>query len=162
MQAAHKLGIKSNATMLYGHIETPEERIDHLIKLRGLQDKTGGFMTFIPLAFHPKNTQLTHLPPTTGFLDLKALAISRLMLDNFPHIKAFWIMLGLKLAQLSLSFGVDDLDGTVIEEKITHAAGAQTAQGISRQGLIQMIKEAGCIPIERDTVYNLIPKTSSS
>lgn len=162
MQAAHKLGIKSNATMLYGHIETPEERVDHLIKLRGLQDKTGGFMTFIPLAFHPKNTQLTQLPPTTGFLDLKTLAISRLMLDNFPHIKAFWIMLGLKLAQLSLSFGVDDLDGTVMEEKITHAAGAQTAQGISRQELIQMIKEAGCIPIERDTVYNLIPKTSSS
>ena len=161
MQAAHHLGIKSNATMLYGHIETPEERIDHLMKLRELQDKTQGFMTFIPLAFHPQNTQLAHLPPTTGFLDLKTLAISRLMLDNFPHIKAFWIMLGLKLAQLSLSFGVDDLDGTVIEEKITHAAGAQTAQGVSQQELIQVIEEAGRIPVERDTVYNLIPKTSS-
>jgi aminodeoxyfutalosine synthase len=156
MEIAHQLGIKSNATMLYGHIETPEEQIDHLIKLRELQDKTQGFMSFIPLAFHPHNTQLAHMVTTTGFKDLKTLAISRLMLDNFPHIKAFWIMLGLKLAQLCLSFGVDDIDGTVMEEKITHAAGAQTAQGISRQELIQLIEEAGRIPVERDTVYNIL------
>jgi len=156
METAHRLGLKSNATMLYGHIETPEEQLDHLIRLRELQDRTHGFMSFIPLAFHPRHTQLDHLPGTTGFKDLKILAISRLMLDNFPHIKAFWIMLGLKLAQLSLSFGVDDLDGTVMEEKITHAAGAQTAEGVSRQELIYLIREAGRVPVERDTIYNQI------
>ncbi|ADL12053.1 aminofutalosine synthase MqnE [Acetohalobium arabaticum] len=156
METAHNLGIKTNATMLYGHVETPEERIDHLIKLRELQDKTEGFLTFIPLAFHPENTELNYLSATTGYDDLKVLAIARLMLDNFAHIKAFWIMLGTKLAQISLSFGVDDLDGTVVEEKITHDAGAQTKQGLTEAEIVNMIKEAGRIPVERDTVYNRV------
>jgi aminodeoxyfutalosine synthase len=156
METAHNLGIRTNATMLYGHIETAEERIDHLIRLRELQDKTGGFLTFIPLAFHPENTELDYISPTTGYDDLKVLAISRLMLDNFDHIKAFWIMLGTKLAQVSLNFGVDDLDGTVVEEKITHAAGAQTKQGLTKSEILNMIRKAGRIPVERDTVYNKV------
>ena len=156
MKSAHEVGIKSNATMLYGHIETVEERVEHLIALRELQDKTGGFQSFIPLAFHPKNTKLETLSSTTGFEDLKTLAVSRLMLDNFPHIKAFWIMIGTKLAQISLSFGVDDIDGTVMEEKITHSAGASTAEYISRNNLIRLIREAGREPVERDTLYNKI------
>lgn len=156
MEIAHGLDIRTNATMLYGHIETPEERIDHLIKLRELQDETGGFLTFIPLAFHPENTELEHISSTTGYDDLKVLAISRLMLDNFDHIKAFWIMLGTKLAQVSLNFGVDDLDGTVVEEKITHAAGAQTAQELTKSQIINMIEKAGRIPVERDTLYNKV------
>jgi len=156
MRIAHELGIKSNATMLYGHIETVEERVEHLIALRELQDKTGGFQSFIPLAFHPKNTKLDSMSNTTGLEDLKALAISRLMLDNFPHIKAFWIMIGTKLAQVSLSFGADDIDGTVMEEKITHSAGALTGEYISKDNLIRLIKEAGREPVERDTVYNKV------
>ena len=156
MRIAHELGINSNATMLYGHIETIEERVDHLIALRKMQDRTGGFLSFIPLAFHPKNTELDSLPDTTGLEDLKAIAVSRLMLDNFPHIKAFWIMIGTKLAQVSLSFGSDDLDGTVIEEKITHSAGASTEEYISKSDLIRLIKEAGREPVERDTVYNKV------
>ncbi len=156
METAHSLGLKTNATMLYGHIETLEERLDHLIKLRSLQDKTGGFQSFIPLPFHPHNTELSHLKRTTGYEDLKMIALSRLLLDNIPHIKAFWIMLGIPLAQLSLHFGADDLDGTVVEEKITHAAGAQTEQGISREDLIKLILEAGYVPVERDTLYNII------
>jgi len=153
-RTAHQIGMRSNATMLYGHIETVEERIDHLIKLRELQDETGGFMSFIPLAFHPKNTELDSISKTTGNLDLRVLAIARLMLDNFPHIKAFWIMVGPKLAQISLSFGVDDIDGTVVEEKITHSAGAETEQSLTKNELVRMIKEAGRIPVERDTLYN--------
>ncbi|MBI3582585.1 MAG: aminofutalosine synthase MqnE [Nitrospinae bacterium] len=153
-KTAHQIGMRSNATMLYGHIETVEERVDHLIKLRELQDETGGFMSFIPLAFHPKNTELDSISKTTGNLDLRILAIARLMLDNFPHIKAFWIMVGPKLAQISLSFGVDDIDGTVVEEKITHSAGAETEQSLTKNELVRMIKEAGRIPIERDTLYN--------
>ena len=162
-KTAHQIGMRSNATMLYGHIETVEERVDHLIKLRGLQDETNGFMSFIPLAFHPKNTELDSISlspsgvigeKTTGNLDLRVLAIARLMLDNFPHIKAFWIMVGPKLAQISLSFGVDDIDGTVVEEKITHSAGAETEQSLTKNELIRMIKEAGRIPVERDTLYN--------
>ena len=162
-KTAHQIGMRSNATMLYGHIETVEERIDHLIKLRELQDETNGFMSFIPLAFHPKNTELDSISlspsgvigeKTTGNLDLRVLAIARLMLDNFPHIKAFWIMVGPKLAQISLSFGVDDIDGTVVEEKITHSAGAETEQSLTKNELIRMIKEAGRIPVERDTLYN--------
>lgn len=156
MRTAHRLGIKSNATMLYGHIETPEERVDHLLQLRALQDESGGFQSFIPLAFHPQNTRLSHLPGPTGQDDLKVLAVARLLLDNFPHIKAFWIMLGLKIAQLSLSFGVDDLDGTVVEEKITHAAGARTAERVAKTELVRLIREAGRTPVERDTVYNVI------
>jgi len=155
-QIAHRLGIKTNATMLYGHLETIEERVDHLVRLREAQDDTGGFVTFIPLAFHPQNTHLPDLPPTTGFDDLKNLAVARLMLDNFPHIKAFWIMIGPKLAQLSLAFGADDIDGTVIEERITHMAGAQTPMGLTRPQLLRLIQEAGCEAVERDTLYNVI------
>ncbi|MBO8167726.1 MAG: aminofutalosine synthase MqnE [Thermoanaerobacteraceae bacterium] len=158
METAHNMGLRTNATMLYGHIETIEERVDHLLRLRELQDKTGGFQSFIPLAFHPKNTRLEqpNATRTTGFEDLKVLAVSRLLLDNFDHIKAFWIMIGPKLAQVSLSFGVDDIDGTVIEEKITHAAGADTAQALSKDELVTMIKAAGRQPVERDTLYNVI------
>ena len=156
-QTAHRSGLNTNATMLYGHLETLEERVDHLIHLREAQDETGGFLTFIPLAFHPKHTQLKDLGETTGFDDLKNLAVARLMLDNFPHIKAFWVMIGPKLAQLSLAFGADDIDGTVMEERITHMAGAQTPQGLSRPQLLHMIREAGCEPVERDTLYNVIP-----
>lgn len=158
MEQAHLAGLKTNATMLYGHVETIEERIDHMIRLRELQDRTGGFQSFIPLAFHNKNTALEGevKTRTTGYEDLKVLAVSRLMLDNFDHIKAFWIMLGPKLAQISLAFGVDDIDGTVIEEKITHAAGASTGQSLTRERLINMIKAAGRTPVERDTLYNII------
>ena len=153
MRQAHRLGIHSNATMLYGHLESYEERVQHLIQLRQLQEDTGGFLAFIPLAFHPKNTKLDGLNYTTAMDDLKTLAISRLMLDNFPHIKAFWIMLGEALAQVSLSFGVDDIDGTVIEEKITHSAGAHTAEELTRNQLLRLIRQAGRQPVERDTLY---------
>ena len=156
MRTAHTLGLKSNATMLYGHVETLEERIDHLLALRALQDETGGFQSFIPLPFHPQNTQLPDFKKPTAFENLKMLSISRLVLDNFPHVKAFWIMLGLKVAQLSLLFGVDDLDGTVVEEKITHAAGADTDQSISQEELLAFIASTGRIPVERDTLYNMI------
>ncbi|MEW6275710.1 MAG: aminofutalosine synthase MqnE [Bacillota bacterium] len=161
-ETAHRLGIRTNATMLYGHVETVEERVEHLLKLRELQDRTKGFLAFIPLAFHPQNTRLEHsVPgPTTGYEDLKVLAISRLLLDNFDHVKAFWIMIGPKLAQVSLSFGVDDLDGTVVEEKIAHDAGAQTEQAISRGELVAMIRAAGRVPAERDTLYNVIREGS--
>lgn len=155
MREAHSLGLRSNATMLYGHIETGEELINHMLSLRRLQDETKGFMSFIPLAFHPKNTQLSELSSTTGFYDLKMLAIGRLMLDNFDHIKAFWIMLGTKLAQVSLSFGVDDIDGTVSEEKITHSAGADTPESLTVSELVKLIKEAGRDPIERNTLYEI-------
>ncbi len=156
MRTAHRLGLKSNATILYGHVETLEERIDHLLSLRALQDETDGFQTFIPLPFHPRNTQLSDLRKPTAFENLKMLAISRLMLDNFPHIKAYWIMIGLKLAQLSLFFGVDDLDGTVVEEKITHAAGAETGQSVSRKELLESILATSRVPAERDTLYTVL------
>lgn len=158
MRDAHALGLRSNATMLYGHVETPEDRISHLMKLRELQDETGGFLAFIPLAFHPKNTELSNSSGTTAMLDLKVISISRLMLDNFDHIKAYWIMLGIKLSQVSLSFGVDDIDGTVQEEKITHAAGAETPEALSVREIIKLIKEAGREPVERDTLYNPIKR----
>ncbi|MBI2875236.1 MAG: aminofutalosine synthase MqnE, partial [Firmicutes bacterium] len=125
-------------------------------KLRALQDETGGFQTFIPLAFHPTNTRLEELPATSGYDDLRVPAAARLLLDNFDHIKAFWIMIGLKMAQISLSFGVDDLDGTVREERITHAAGASTGQYTPPEEFIQMIREAGRVPVERDTLYNIV------
>lgn len=155
-KTAHSLGIRSNATMLYGHIETIEERIEHLMMLRDAQDETGGFLTFIPLAFHPKNTELSQLSKTTGIDDLRNIAVSRCFLDNFDHIKAYWVMIGTKLAQIALSFGADDIDGTVKEEIITHMAGAETEQALSRNQLVRIIKEAGRIPIERDTLYNVI------
>ena len=152
-ETAHNLGLKSNATMLYGHLETVEERADHLVRLRELQDRTNGFVTFIPLAFHPENTVLEFLKTTPGQLDLRALAVSRLMLDNFPHIKAFWIMITPKIAQLAQSFGADDMDGTVVEEKIIHAAGAATDQIFHQDQIIHMINEAGRKAVERDTLY---------
>ncbi len=154
MRIAHRLGLRSNATMLYGHIENNEDRINHLLKLRELQDETGGFLSFIPLAFHPENTDLENIFNTAGILDLKMLAIGRLMLDNFDHIKAFWIMLGIKISQISLSFGVDDIDGTVAEEKITHSAGAETPEALTVDNIVSLIEETGREPVERDTLYN--------
>ena len=159
---AHKLGFKSNATMLYGHIENDEDRVDHLLKLRSLQDETGGFQTFIPLAFHPENTPLDHLPVTTGLTDIRQIAVSRLLLDNFPHIKAYWQMMTPKIAQIALRFGADDLDGTVIEEKIYHDAGATTPQGMTRKELCRLITEAGRVPMERDTLYHAVTRTEDS
>jgi aminodeoxyfutalosine synthase len=151
---AHTLGLRSNATMLYGHIEEPRHRIDHLCRLRELQDETGGFQTFIPLAFHPDNTGLSHIQKPSGLTDLKVMAISRLMLDNFPHIKAYWIMLGIKTAQVALSFGADDIDGTVVHEKIYHDAGSDSPQELTVAELRRLIEEAGRIPVERDTLYH--------
>lgn len=149
---AHKLGIRTNATMLYGHIESYRDRVDHLIRLRALQDETGGFLAFIPLPYHPVNTE-TGGSFTSGIDDLKTIAISRLILDNFDHIKAYWIMLGEKIAQLSILFGADDIDGTVIEEKITHSAGAMTEEGLTIEELREIIIKTGKTPIERDALY---------
>jgi aminodeoxyfutalosine synthase len=160
-QTAHRLGMNTNATMLYGHMESLEERVDHILKLRAAQDETGGFLAFIPLAFHPQNTALDHLQGPSAIDDLKTLAVSRLLLDNLPHIKAFWIMLGPKMAQLSLCFGVDDVDGTVMEERITHMAGAQTPQGLTRAQLEGLIREAGCVPVERDTLYRQMAEAAA-
>lgn len=151
---AHELGLRSNATMLYGHIEEPRHRIDHLCQLRTLQDETQGFQTFIPLAFHPENTGLSHLPKPGGLMDLRTMALSRLMLDNFPHLKAYWVMLGIKTAQVALSFGADDLDGTVVHEKIYHDAGSDTPQELTVAEIRRLIEEAGRIPVERDTLYH--------
>ncbi len=159
---AHQLGLKSNATMLYGHIENDDDRVDHLLCLRALQDETHGFQTFIPLAFHPDNTALRHLPKTTGMLDIKQIAVGRLVLDNFAHIKAYWQMLTPKIAQIALRFGADDLDGTVIEEKIYHDAGATTPQGMRRQELVRLIREAGREPCERDTLYRPVTRTETT
>jgi aminodeoxyfutalosine synthase len=151
---AHQLGLRSNATMLYGHIEEPRHRIDHLIRLRELQDETGGFQTFIPLAFHPDNTGLSHIQKPSVLTDLKTMAISRLMLDNFPNIKAYWIMLGIQTAQVALSFGADDIDGTVVHEKIYHDAGSDSPEELTVAQIRRLIKEAGRIPVERDTLYH--------
>src|SRR5262245_61005216 len=156
MREAHRQGIPTNATMLYGHIESVEDRVDHLLRLRALQDETGGFVTYIPLAFQPWEAPAMKLPETTGFEDLKAIAVRRLLLDNFPHIKSYWIMIGPRLAQVGLSFGADDLDGTVTEEKIAHDAGAQTAQSMTVYELCRLIREAGRRPVERDTVFNVV------
>ncbi len=150
---AHSLGLRTNATMLYGHIEQPWHRVDHLCRLRDLQDETHGFQTFIPLAFHPENTGLDHIPKPSGLTDLQVVALSRIMLDNFDHIKAYWIMLGEKTAQTALSFGADDLDGTVVHELIYHDAGAKTPEGLTVPQLHQLIREAGRVPVERDTLY---------
>src|SRR5947199_5369988 len=153
---AHQLGLRSNATMLYGHIEKPEHRVDHLIRLRELQDETGGFQTFIPLAFHPDNTRLSHIQKPSGITDLRVMAVSRLMLDNFPHIKAYWVMLSLQIAQTALSFGADDIDGTVVHEKIYHDAGSDSPQELSVAEIRRLIAEAGRDPVERDTLYHEI------
>ncbi|MEI7920843.1 MAG: aminofutalosine synthase MqnE [Planctomycetota bacterium] len=155
---AHKLGLKSNCTMLYGHIEKPLHRIDHMIRLRELQDETGGFQTFIPLAFHPDNSRMDEIPKASGFMDLKTMAISRLMLDNIPHIKAYWVMLGMKTAQVALSFGADDIDGTVVHEKIYHEAGSDSPQEMCVADLERLIIEAGRVPVERDTLYHRIER----
>src|SRR3954471_18313542 len=155
-RVAHQLGLRSNVTMLYGHIETAEERIDHMERARALQDETGGFQAFIPLAFHPDNNQMRKLPPPTGTDTLRVHAVSRLMLDNIPHIKAFWIATSLELAQTSLWFGVDDLDGTVQEEKIYHMAGSATPEGMTTAGLTRLVRAAGREPLERDTLYNIV------
>src|ERR1700681_4933472 len=154
---AHQLGLRSNATMLYGHIEKTRHRIDHLLRLRELQDETGGFQTFIPLAFHPDHTPLgetERLRKPSVLMDLRTMAVSRLMLDNFPHIKAYWIMLGIKTAQLALSYGADDIDGTVVHEKIYHDAGSDTPQEMTVVELRRLIEEAGRVPVERDTLYH--------
>ncbi len=156
----HELGGRSNATMLYGHIEKPEHRIDHLLRLRGLQDETGGFQTFIPLAFHPTNNPLgKDIPKPSGMTDLKMMAIARLMLDNFPHIKAYWQMLGIKIAQVAQSYGADDIDGTVVHETIYHAAGSDSPQALSVADLRRLIEEAGRVPVERDTLYHEVVRS---
>jgi aminodeoxyfutalosine synthase len=156
---AHQAGLHSNATMLYGHVETEEERVDHLIQLRELQDETRGFVAFIPLAFHPDNTALSHIPKTTGYLDLRNIAVSRLLLDNFDHIKAYWIMLTPSIAQIAQRFGANDLDGTVVEEKIYHDAGAKTSEFTPRAELERLIRAAGREPVERDTLYNRVDRS---
>lgn len=153
---AHKLGLHSTTTMLYGHIESYEDRIDHMLKIRDAQDETGGFTCFIPLAYQPENNDLPVYEHTTGIDDLKTIAISRLLLDNISHIKAYWVMVGEKIAQVALNFGADDIDGTVMEEKIAHFAGAKSPTSQAKEKLVRLIKEAGKIPVERDTLYNPI------
>lgn len=161
-RTAHQMGIRSNCTMLYGHIEQPFHRIDHLIRLRDLQDETGGFQTFIPLAFHPENTGLSHIPKPTALMDLRTMAISRLMLDNIAHIKAYWIMLGIGTAQTALSYGADDLDGTVRHELIYHDAGATTPELLTVDRIEHLIREAGREPVERDTLYRRVVRDSEN
>lgn len=155
MRCAHEIGLRTNATMLYGHVENYRHRVQHMELLRRTQDDTGGFQAFIPLAFHPKNTEIEK-ENTTGLDDLKTLSVARIYLDNFDHIKAFWIMLGEKIAQLSLLFGVDDIDGTVVEEKITHAAGAKTSEELTVSEIVTLIRQTGRVPVQRDTLYNVI------
>jgi aminodeoxyfutalosine synthase len=150
------MGLKTNCTMLYGHIENAYHRIDHLMRLRELQDLSGGFQTFIPLAFHPENTGLSHIKKPSALMDLRTMAISRLMLDNIPHIKAYWIMLGIGTAQTALAYGADDLDGTVRHELIYHDAGATTPEVLSVEDIQRLITEAGREPVERDTLYRRI------
>jgi aminodeoxyfutalosine synthase len=157
-RTAHEMGLRTNCTMLYGHIENAYHRIDHLIRLRELQDETGGFQTFIPLAFHPDNTGLSHIKKPSALMDLRTMAISRLMLDNIPHIKAYWIMLGIGTAQMALSYGADDLDGTVRHELIYHDAGATTPELLSVECIRRLIEEAGREPVERDTLYRRIER----
>lgn len=153
VRVVHAAGLKSNATMLFGHIETTDERLEHMDQIRRLQDETGGFMQFIPLVFHPDNTPLQRLGKTTGLDALRTIAVARLMLDNVPHIKAYWIMVGLKIAQIALHYGADDIDGTVVEEHITHDAGATTPQGLTTERLASLIRETGREPVLRDTLY---------
>lgn len=157
-RTAHQMGIRSNCTMLYGHVERTEHKVDHLLRLRALQDETGGFNAFIPLAYHPENNYLGLRYHTTGLDDLRHVAAARLVLDNIPHVKAYWVMVTPKLAQVALSFGADDLDGTVVEETIYHMAGARTEQSLSRGELERIVKEAGFVPVERDTLYNPIAR----
>ena len=157
-RTAHQIGLHTNATMLYGHIDKAHHRVDHLVRLRELQDETGGFQTFIPLAFHPDNSRMDEIPKPSGVMDLKTMAISRLMLDNFPHIKAYWVMLGIKTAQVALAFGADDIDGTIVHETIYHEAGAETPQEMSVVEIRRLIAEAGREPVERDTLYHRVTR----
>ena len=152
-KAVHRAGLHTNATMLFGHIETTDERLDHMLAIRDIQDETGGFLQFIPLLFHPEHTPLERLGKTTGADALRTIAVARLMLDNVPHIKAYWVMLGMKIAQLALHYGADDIDGTVEEEHITHDAGGTTPQGLTTAQLAALIREAGRQPVLRDTLY---------
>jgi len=161
-RTAHRMGIRSNCTMLYGHVEKVEHKVDHLQRLRDLQDETGGFNAFIPLAYHPENNYMGLTYHTTGSDDLRHLAVSRLFLDNIDHIKAYWIMISPKLAQVALSFGADDIDGTVVEETIYHMAGANTEQHMSRGELERIVREAGYVPVQRDTLYNAIEAGSGA
>ena len=153
---AHRLGLKTNATMLYGHVESYDDRVDHLLRLREAQDETGGFQAFIPLAFQPKNSALSHLPATTGVDDLKTMAVARLLLDNFDHIKAYWVMTGLKLAQVALFFGANDMDGTVVEEVISLMSEAGHGQVVAKAELVRVIRDAGRTPVERDALYRVV------
>ena len=155
-RTAHRLGIRSNVTMLYGHIETLRERVEHMLQARTLQHETGGFQAFIPLAFHPDNNQMQKLPAPTATDTLRVHAVARLMLDNIPHVKAFWIATGVEVAQTALWFGVDDLDGTVQEERIYHMAGASTPEAMTPDEIGGLIVEAGRQPVERDTFYNVV------
>jgi aminodeoxyfutalosine synthase len=161
-RTAHEIGLRSNATMLYGHVETEEERVEHLLALRDLQDETHGFVALVPLAFHPANTGFSHLPPPSAYLDLKTIAVSRLLLDNFEHIKAYWVMMTPSIAQIALRFGADDIDGTVVEEKVYHDAGATTAEFTPRAELERLIREAGRVPVERDSLYRPIDRSKTS
>jgi len=161
-RVAHQLGLRTNCTMLYGHLENDEDRADHLARLRELQDETHGFVTFIPLAFHPDNTPLRHISPTTGFADIKNIAVARLMLDNIPHIKAYWVMMTPRIAQVALRFGADDIDGTIVEERIYHDAGATTQQGLRRNELLALIRKAGREPVERDTLYRPVERRETT
>lgn len=159
IRQAHLAGLKTNCTMLYGHLESHADRVEHMRLLRDLQDETGGFQAFIPLAFQPENSALKlDVAGTSGLDDLKTLAIARIFLDNFDHIKAYWVMLGEKIAQVSLAFGVNDLDGTVVEEKIGHEAGADSPQSLARESIIRLISRAGRVPVERDTLYRPVER----
>ena len=152
---AHRMGIPTNATLLYGHMETHEERVDHMLKLRDLQDATGGFMSFIPLAYQPGKTKVV-TRQASAIEDLKTVAISRLVLDNFPHIKAYWVTMGEEIASVALHCGADDIDGTIGEERIMHAADAASPVSLTRDHLVELIREAGCTPVERDALYGTI------
>ncbi len=160
-RTAHRLGLRSNATMLYGHVESAAHRVDHLIRLRELQDETGGFQAFIPLSFHPDGTQFAHLPGPNGLDDLRTMAASRLILENFDHVKAYWISLGIGTAQTALAYGADDLDGTVRHEKIHHDAGSTAPEHLSVDELRALIIEAGRRPIERDTLYRRVARSGA-
>ena len=159
-RTVHQLGMRSNVTMLYGHIETPAERLDYMLRVRDLQDETEGFQAFIPLAFHPDNNQMRKLPAPTAADTLRVHAVARLMLDNVSHIKAFWIATGVDVAQTALWFGADDLDGTVHEERIYHMAGARTPEVMTTHEIGRLISAAGRQPIERDTLYNVLSVTA--
>jgi aminodeoxyfutalosine synthase len=161
-RAAHQLGMKSNVTMLYGHIETFEHRVDHLLRIRALQDETRGFQCFIPLAFHNENNSLQKLPEPTAVDDLRTIAVSRLLLDNVSHVKAYWVSMGVDTAQIALRFGADDLDGTIVHESIYHSAGSRVPMGLTRDQLVRLIREAGRVPVERDTEYRVVEELTKA